>query len=99
MTLPNDVVFMAWALFISANGEAKARGDWGRIKRAFRNSKRASLAFGVPVAVAIALVAKPLIRIWAGKASVPNPQVVLWLSAYTLICVGMLSVGQLLCGL
>jgi O-antigen/teichoic acid export membrane protein len=49
--------------------------------------------------VAIALAAKPLIRIWAGRAAIPNTQVVLWLSVYTLICVGMLSVGQLLCGL
>ena len=99
VTLPNDLVFMATAPFISAYGEAKARGDWGWIERAFRNSLVASLAFGVPVTVAIALVAKPLIRIWAGKAAVPNAQLILWLSIYTLICVGMLSVGQLLCGL
>jgi O-antigen/teichoic acid export membrane protein len=99
VTLPNDLVFMATAPFISAYGEAKARADWGWIHRAFRNSMLASLAFGVPVTVAIALVAKPLIRIWAGRAALPNTQVVLWLSVYTLICVGMLSVGQLLCGL
>jgi O-antigen/teichoic acid export membrane protein len=99
VTLPNDLVFMATAPFISAYGEAKARADWGWINRAFRNSMLASLAFGVPATVGIALVAKPLIRIWAGKAAVPNTQVVLWLSVYTLICVGMLSVGQLLCGL
>ena len=99
VTLPNDLVFMAMAPFISAYGEAKARADWGWINRAFRNSMLASLAFGVPATVGIALVAKPLIRIWAGKAAVPNTQVVLWLSVYTLVCVGMLSVGQLFCGL
>jgi O-antigen/teichoic acid export membrane protein len=99
VTLPNDLVFMATAPFISAYGEAKARADWGWINRAFRNSMLASLAFGVPATVGIALVAKPLIRIWAGKAAVPNTQVVLWLSVYTLVCVGMLSVGQLFCGL
>jgi O-antigen/teichoic acid export membrane protein len=99
VTLPNDLVFMATAPFISAYGEAKARGDWKWIQGAFRNSMIASLAFGVPVTIAIALVAKPLIRIWAGKAAVPNAQLILWLSVYTLICVGMLSVGQLLCGL
>jgi O-antigen/teichoic acid export membrane protein len=99
VTLPNDLVFMATAPFISAYGEARARADWGWIHRAFRNSLFASLAFGVPVTLAIALTAKPLIRIWAGREAVPNVQVVLWLSVYTLICVGMLSVGQLLCGL
>jgi O-antigen/teichoic acid export membrane protein len=99
VTLPNDLVFMATAPFISAYGEAKARADWGWIHRAFRNSLLASLAFGVPVTIAIALVAKPLIRIWAGSAAIPSASVVLWLSVYTLICVGMLSVGQLLCGL
>jgi O-antigen/teichoic acid export membrane protein len=99
VTLPIDLVFMGTAPFISAYGEAKARRDWGWINRAFRNSMVASLAFGVPVTVAIALVAKPLIRIWAGSAAVPNAQLILWLSLYTLIGVAMLSVGQLLCGL
>ena len=39
---------------------------------AFRNSLLASLAFGVPATIAIALVAKPLIRIWAGRAAIPS---------------------------
>jgi O-antigen/teichoic acid export membrane protein len=99
VTLPNDLVFMATAPFISAYGEAKARADWGWIHRAFKNSLAASLAFGVPLTIVIALTAKPLIRIWAGQAAVPTVPVILWLSVYTLICVGMLSVGQLLCGL
>ena len=62
VTLPNDLVFMATAPFISAYGEAKARADWGWIHRAFKNSLVASLAFGVPATVGIALVAKPLIQ-------------------------------------
>ena len=87
------------APFISAYGEAKARADWEWIHRAFKTSLAASLTFGVPLTIAIALTAKALIRIWAGQAAVPTVPVILWLSVYTLICVGMLSVGQLFCGL
>jgi O-antigen/teichoic acid export membrane protein len=99
VTLPLDLVFMGTAPFISAYGEAKARADWGWIRGAFRNSLIASLAFGIPAAATIALVAKPLIRVWAGSAAVPDSRLILWLSLYTLIGVAMLSVGQLLCGL
>jgi O-antigen/teichoic acid export membrane protein len=99
VTLPNDLVFMATSPFISAYGEARARGDWGWINRAFRNSTVASLAFAMPVTVGVALMAKPLIRIWAGRAAVPDAQLILWLSLYTLIAAGMMPVGQLLCGL
>ena len=72
VTLPIDLVFMGTAPFISAYGEAKARADWGWIRGAFRNSLIASLAFGIPAAATIALVAKPLIRVWAGSAAFPN---------------------------
>jgi O-antigen/teichoic acid export membrane protein len=72
---------------------------FGQIGGAFRNSIIASLAFGVPVTIAIALVAKPLIRIWAGPAAVPDAKLILWLTLYTLIGLAMLSVVVLLCGL
>lgn len=99
VTLPNDLAYMATAPFISAFGEANARGDWDWIKGAFRNCLIASMAFGVPLTLAIAAVAKPLIRVWAGSAAVPDFPVIAGLAAFTLISVGMLPVGQLLTGL
>jgi O-antigen/teichoic acid export membrane protein len=99
ITLPNDLVYMGTAPFISAFGEAKARRDWNWIKGAYKNATLASLGFGVPMTLAIALTAKPLIRIWAGQAAVPDWGVILWLSVYTLIGIALMAAGQMMCGL
>src|ERR1700731_1119628 len=66
VTLPLDLAYMGTAPFMSAFGEAKARGDWNWIKGAYKNATFASVALGVPLAAALALVSKPLILIWAG---------------------------------
>ncbi len=85
----------------------KRQGNAGR-ERYRRAGLTASASFiSKALTIVISFVSVPLtvnylgpeIRIWAGRAAIPNTQVVLWLSVYTLICVGMLSVGQLLCGL
>jgi O-antigen/teichoic acid export membrane protein len=49
--------------------------------------------------LAIALTAKPLIRIWAGQAAVPDWGVILWLSVYTLVGIALMAAGQMMCGL
>jgi len=97
--LPNDLVFIGTSPLISAYGEGKARGDWAWIKGAFKNSLAASVIFGVSLTIGIAVFAKPVIRIWAGAAAVPDNAVILGLAAATLISVCMLPVGQLLVGL
>lgn len=99
ITLPMDLVFMATSPFISAFGEAKARRDWKWIKSAYLNSTKLSLLAGAPLTIAIALAAKPIIRIWAGSAAVPNAPLVLWLSVYTLVGISLMAAGQMMCGL
>jgi O-antigen/teichoic acid export membrane protein len=99
VTLPMDLAYMGTVPFISAFGEAKARHDWNWIKGAFKNATFASVALGMPLAAALALVAKPLILIWAGPAAVPDPQLVLWLFIYTAVGVCLMMAGQLLCGI
>jgi O-antigen/teichoic acid export membrane protein len=99
LTLPNDLAYMGTAPFISAFSEAKARRDWNWIKGAYRNSTLGALAFGVPLTVAIALAAKPLVRVWAGPEAVPGYALIIWLSIYTLIGIALMSAGQLMCGL
>ena len=98
VTLPMDLAYMGTAPFISAFGEAKARRDWNWIKGAYRNTTFASVALGVPLAAMLALVAKPLILIWAGPSAVPDLHLVLWLFVYTAIGVCLMMSGQLLCG-
>ena len=77
IALPVDLVFMGTVPFISAFGEAKARRDWNWIKGGYRNATFASVALGVPLAAALAFVAKPLILIWAGPAAVPDTYLIL----------------------
>lgn len=99
ITLPNDLCYMATAPLISAYSEAKARGDWGWIRGAFRNSAIACVVFGIASTAFIGLLAKPLIRIWAGSAAVPSTPLILWLCIYTVFGTLSHATGQMLCGL
>ena len=54
---------------------------------------------GLPVMLLIAVFAKPLIRVWAGPAAVPDTGLILWLSAYNLFGLLIMVTGQLLIGL
>jgi O-antigen/teichoic acid export membrane protein len=99
MTLPADMIYMVTAPLIPAFGEAKARQDWKWIRGAYRNATLASVGFGVPVMLATALAAKPLIRVWAGPAAVPDTSLILWLSLYNLCVIVLMAGTQLLTGL
>lgn len=99
ITLPNDLVYIGTAPLISAYGEGKARGDWAWIKGAFKRSFFVSVGLGVPVTIAVAALSRPLIRIWAGPAVVPDTLLIVGFAAYTLVCVCMQPAGQLLVGL
>src|SRR6516165_6276593 len=98
VVLPMDLAYMGTIPFMSAFGEAKARGDWIWIKGAFKNATLASIAVGIPFAAALALVAKPLILVWAGPSAVPDTYLVLWLFIYTVVGVSLITSGVLLAG-
>jgi O-antigen/teichoic acid export membrane protein len=98
ITLPLDLVFMATAPFVPAFGEARARNDWKWIKSAYRNATLASVAIGLPMMLLIALIAKPLIRVWAGPEAVPDTSLILWLNAYNLLGLVLMVTGQFLIG-
>jgi O-antigen/teichoic acid export membrane protein len=98
VALPVDLVYMGTVPFMAAFGEAKARRDWNWIKGAYRNGTLASIGLCMPLAVVLALVAKPLILIWAGPSAVPDSHLVLWLFIYTAVGVCLMMSGQLLTG-
>ena len=98
IALPMDLAYMGTVPFVSAFGEAKARRDWSWIKSAYKNATFASVALGVPLAAALALVSKPVIIIWAGPAAVPDYHLVLWLFIYSALGIYFMMAGQLLCG-
>jgi O-antigen/teichoic acid export membrane protein len=99
ITAPVDLAYIATAPFVSAFSEARARNDWKWIRGAFKNSTLACLAFGVPATIGIALAGKILVRLLAGPQAVPDWSVIAWLSIYTLIGMGTMTIGQLLSGL
>ncbi|HEX4067086.1 MAG TPA: oligosaccharide flippase family protein [Acidobacteriaceae bacterium] len=99
MTLPMDVIYMSTAPLVPAFGEARARDDWGWIRRAYRKISILTMVVGVPILVAIAFAARPLIRFWAGPAAVPDINLVLWLALFNAIGVALMVTGQLLIGL
>jgi O-antigen/teichoic acid export membrane protein len=98
IALPLELAYMGTAPFVAAFGEAKARLDWNWIKSAYKNATFATIALGVPLAAALALVAKPLILIWAGPSALPDYYLILWLSVYTAAGVSLTMAGQMLCG-
>ena len=99
VTLPTDLAYIGTAPFISAFGEARARGDWNWIRTTFKNSGFLTLILSALVQAAIVFAAQPVIAVWAGRAAVPNLSVVCWLSLYTFIAASMMPVGQFLCGI
>jgi O-antigen/teichoic acid export membrane protein len=98
VAMPVELVWMGTVPFMAAFGEAKARRDWNWIKGAYRNGAFASIGLGVSLAAALALVAKPLILIWAGPSAVPDSSLVLGLFLYTAFNVSQVMAQQLLCG-
>ena len=98
ITLPMDLIYMATQPFIAAFGEAKARGDWAWIRKAYRNATLASTGIGFSLVAVMALLAKPLIRIWAGAAAVPTTSFIVWLSIYVMIGIALMATNQFLSG-
>jgi O-antigen/teichoic acid export membrane protein len=99
ITLPTDLVYIATAPFVSAFGEARARGDWVWIRAAFKNTLILSVVLSAVVQIVVALVARRVILSLAGPALVPALSVILWLSVYSFVEAAMHPVYQLLCGL
>jgi O-antigen/teichoic acid export membrane protein len=99
ITMPVDLSYIATTPFLSAFSEAKARDDWRWIRGAFKNATLACLSVGIPSTIGIALAGKVLVRMLAGPEVVPDWGVISWLCLYTIVGVGMMTSGQVLCGL
>ena len=99
ITMPQTLVYIATAPFVSAYSEAKARGDWQWIRSAVKNATIVSLAVGLALVMGLAVASKPIIRLWAGPATVPDAVLVIWLSAYTVLGIAVNPSAQMLWGL
>jgi O-antigen/teichoic acid export membrane protein len=98
ITLPQNFAYLATAPFISAFGEARVRGDWAWIRHAYRTCMAASLGLGLVLTVAVALVCRPVIAVWAGPTAVPDMSLVIWLSVYGMVAILTNPVAAVLSG-
>jgi O-antigen/teichoic acid export membrane protein len=99
VTAPIDLSYIATTPFVSAFSEAKARDDWRWILTAFKRSTLACLALGIPASFGIAFAGRWIIRLLSHAQAVPDWGVLAWLCVYGLVGMGLMTTGQLLCGL
>jgi O-antigen/teichoic acid export membrane protein len=99
VSLPSMLIASANNSLFPAYGEARARGDWGWIRRTFRWSLIASTLFALCTMGPVVLVARPLIRIWAGADLVPSIPLVLLMAVYVFLAAVITPMSIMLAGL
>jgi len=68
-----------------AYAEAFARGDRTWVRRSFRMNFGVTLASTFVLALPLVFFGRWIIRVWAGSAAVPSPDLLLWMGAWSLI--------------
>jgi len=84
LTLPLLVVQMFCFPLMPAYGEAQSRRDWHWIRHTLWRTLAFSAGGATVMVGCLALVARPIIRIWVGPQAVPGPGLVLGLCLYVL---------------
>lgn len=84
-TVPTMFVSLYFPYLWAAYADAFARGDGSWIVRAFRWSALASFAVSAVLVLPLVFLGIPIIRLWAGPAAVPPPQLLFWMAAWDLI--------------
>jgi O-antigen/teichoic acid export membrane protein len=85
LTLPMLVVQMFTFPLMPAYGEAQARRDWHWVRHSLWRTLAISAAGTTVMVGCLALLAKPVIRIWVGPQAVPGTGLILGLSSYVLV--------------
>jgi O-antigen/teichoic acid export membrane protein len=95
VTLPQQLIGAnIWA----AIGDAYAREDIRWIRGLFRRYALLSAAIGVPLILALTVLAQPLVNWWAGEQVVPPLQLVLWMAAWACVLLVMQPITSVLAG-
>jgi len=76
---------LASPYFLSAFGEAHARGDLAWVCLAFRRLVLASLGWTLPLLFILGIGYRLIISKWAGAQALPEHALVLWISGWTLL--------------
>ena len=76
---------LASPYFLSAFGEAHARGDLAWVRSAFRRLVLASLGWTLPLLFILNIGYRLIISKWAGAQALPEHALVLWMSGWTLL--------------
>lgn len=99
LTLPWSLSQMIASPLLPAYGEARARRDWGWIRKAVTRSLLTSAVIGIAFTVPLALGVRKLVGAWIGPTLVPSPGLVLSLGAYTVVASLAVPLSVLLYGL
>lgn len=95
VTLPQQLVSAnVWA----AIGDAYAKGDIRWIRDLFRRYLTVSVASGGSLILVLIIIAKPLVRWWAGLQAVPDEELVLWMGGWASVHIVMQPVTAVLFG-
>ena len=81
------VIFQSFAVVAlwPAYTEAKARGDNGWIRRAFKANLIFSFVSSLPLTVVFVVFGQQIIRWWAGEAAVPTVSLLVWMAVWNLL--------------
>jgi O-antigen/teichoic acid export membrane protein len=99
VTLPSTLVYLLTFPLLSAYAEAKARGDWNWIWGTLRKYLVGSAVCATGTVIAVGLLARSLVRAWAGPALVPEVGLVVALGTFALLQSIATPSGILLYGL
>jgi O-antigen/teichoic acid export membrane protein len=92
------VVFQSFAVFAlwPAYTEARARGDFQWIQRAFKANVLFSLISSAPFAILFIFFGQRVIRLWAGEAAVPQFSLLVWMAIWNLLLASLSAATCLL---
>lgn len=95
VTLPQQLIGVnVWA----AIGDAYAKGDVRWIRNLFRRYLLISLATGGSLIFGLIILAKPVVRWWAGAQAVPDEGLVLWMAGWAAVLIVLQPVTAVLFG-
>ncbi len=95
-TVPSMAIAFASPYLWPAYTEALARNHTEWVRRTFRISMLVSVGSAAALAFPLVILGGPIIELWAGKAAVPSPALLLWMGLWSLVNAGLSPLACLL---
>jgi O-antigen/teichoic acid export membrane protein len=99
LTLPMLIVQIMSFPLMPAYGEAKARGDWGWIKKTLSRTLITATLISITMVLPLCFLAKTIIYYWAGAEMIPSTGLVWVFGIYTVIACVVTPASVMLYGI